>query len=91
MLLYLNKKFTKLAVCGAESGNVKYYLKKFGYSKVRVVRIDEDYDFVIMTNRLHWTDSNIKKTKTCFKKYENKGKIFSKVEKQGLILSIIKG
>ena len=88
---FLNKKFTKLAVCGAESGNVKHYLKKFGYSKVRVVRIDEDYDFVIMTNRLHWTDSNIKKTETCFKKYENKGKIFSKVEKQGLILSIIKG
>ena len=87
---FLNEKFNKLAVCGAESGNVKYYLKKFGYSKVRVVRMDEDYDFIIMTNRLHWTDSDIKKTETCFKKYENKGEIFSKVEKNGLLLSVIK-
>ena len=44
---FLNQDYNKLALCGVSSGTVKYYLKKFKYSKVRIVRTDEKFDYII--------------------------------------------
>ena len=55
----------------------------------KIVRDEENPDFVIMTNRVVQTkNENNKIYKTCFKNYE--GKIVAEVKRRNLILSAIK-
>ncbi len=85
---FLNKK-TKLTFCGASSGIIKRYLNKYNYSKVRLVRPEEKYDYVLATNRVDWNSvGKTSKSTTCFQTFE--GETLSKVERNGLILSVIK-
>ena len=86
---FLNEKNgTRLAICGVDQVNVKYYLKKYNYFKVRIVRPEENYDYVLMTNRVNWAIQEKDKQKTCFKSFD--GEIKSFVSRNSLNISLIK-
>ena len=86
---FLNDDYNKLAICGVNPKVVKFYLKKYNFSKVKIVREDENYDFIIMTNRtIYNPNEDISKTKTCFQKH--KGKDISNVKRGYLTISQIK-
>ena len=62
---------------------------RYNYSKVKVVREDEKYDYIIMTNRTVYNpNKDISKTQTCFEKY--KGESLSNVKRGYLTISQIK-
>ena len=86
---FLNQKRIKLTVCGIEREHVKIYLKKFNYSKVMLVRHDEEFDYIIMNNRVTYEDIySLESASTCFQKY--KGSTITFVERNGLVISQIK-
>ena len=86
---FLNDDYNKLAICGVNPKVVEFYLKKYNFSKVKIVREDENYDFIIMTNRtIYNPNEDISKTQTCFQKY--KGKNISNVKRGYLTISQIK-
>ena len=86
---FLNDDYNKLAICGVNPKVVEFYLKKYNFSKVKIVREDENYDFIIMTNRtIYNPNEDISKTQTCFQKY--KGKNNSNVKRGYLTISQIK-
>jgi len=86
---FINEDVNKLALCGVSPGTVKFYLKKFNYSKTQIVRIDENFDFILLTNRTTYDENvDLEKTKTCFQKYQ--GKSVSRIKRYGLVLSQIK-
>jgi len=86
---FLNENKT-LAFCGVNHGVVKYYLTKYNFSKVKIVNSNEDFDFIVMTNRTQLDDvsSEKNKIKTCFDKYQ--GNDLSSVKRNGLVLSTIR-
>ena len=84
---FLNKNNTKITICGVGIGQIKYYLKKYNYFKIRVVTPDEQPNFIIMNNRVNWS-SNRNSLKTCYESYE--GEVVSQIKKGGIILSTIK-
>ena len=79
-------KGNRIALCGVSSGTVDFYIKKYGFKKVNIVRVDEDYDFMIMTNRALVSD-NLENASNCFMKYD--GGIVKKVQRNGLTISKI--
>jgi len=86
---FINKDINKLALCGVSPDTVKFYLKKFNYSKVQIVRVDEDFDFILLTNRTTYDENvDLENTKTCFQKY--RGENASEIKRYGLILSQIR-
>ena len=86
---FLNENRT-LAFCGVNHAVVKYYLTKYNFSKVKIVNSNEDFDFIVMTNRTQLDDvsSEKNKIKTCFDKYQ--GNDLSSVKRNGLVLSTIR-
>jgi hypothetical protein len=93
----LNNNELKLAFCGASDDNVKFYLEKIKNFKFKQVNwINEDYDYIIMTNRVILTDIALKKTseekinnlETCFDRF--KGKDVITVKRNGLTLSTLR-
>ena len=50
--------------------------------------MDEDFDYIVMTNRVNWSSVNSKEAKTCFKSYS--GAIKSFVRKNKIYLSMIR-
>ena len=76
-------KTIKFATCGIPAKTVKYYLKKKGNQNFRFVS-PNDASYIIMTNRVTWNDNFI----TCFDNF--KGTNISKVERNNLILSVIR-
>jgi len=84
---FLNRPNTKINICGVGVGQIKYYLKKYNYSKTRIVRGDENPDYIIMNNRVKWAKDN-NKLMTCMDFY--KGKIISEVRRNKVLLSAIK-
>ena len=86
---FLNQKRTKLTFCGAGGAKIKKYLKKYNYSNVSIVRWNENYDYVLVTNRVDWTSiDDLSSSKTCFQTFKGRNKTF--VQRNGLILSAIK-
>ena len=81
---------SKLALCGVSTASVRYYLNKNKFSKIEIVSQNEDYDFIIMTNRIAWGEDmkDFSKVTTCFDKFE--GKNLSIVKRNGLVLSTIR-
>ena len=62
---------------------------KYNFSRVKLVGYEEEYDYVIMTNRVNWKSLNdLKKSETCFQTFN--GKVVSQVIRNGLVLSAIK-
>ena len=71
------------------TGKIKRYLNKYNFSRVKLVGYEEEYDYVIMTNRVNWKSLNdLKKSETCFQTFN--GKVVSQVIRNGLVLSAIK-
>lgn len=86
---FLDSNYTKLKYCGIGKGKIKRYLKEYGYSKIKLVNWNDDYDYVIMTNRVNWNDlEDVKTAKTCFESFN--GEVVSDVKRNNLILSSIK-
>ena len=78
-----DKKIT-FSTCGVEIDIIKKYLKKAGYKKISFLS-DDKADYIIMTNRtIEWNQ----KLTNCFEKYS--GENVYKVERNGLILSVIR-
>jgi hypothetical protein len=93
----LNNKDLKLAFCGAADDNIKFYLKKIKNFQFRQVNWrNEDYDYIIMTNRIVIPDISEKKMgiynltnlKTCFEKFNGIDVIT--VNRNGLVLSTLR-
>ena len=82
-------KIYKIAYCGINYDIGDYYLKKipnFNYLKTSK---DEDFDYILMTNRHNGKNTDIpSKVKTCFQTYDGIDIIF--VKKRGLILSTMR-
>ncbi len=84
-----NGKPIKVNVCGVSSSTVKYYSKKYSVD-IKIVREDENPEFVISSNRVPLDYQLIKKEnkKTCFDKYT--GNKIEEVKRRGLTLSAFK-
>ena len=93
----LNNKELKLAFCGAADNNVKPYLNKIKNFQFKQVNWrTEDYDYIIMTNRVIIPDIternmgkyNLTNLTTCFEKF--KGIDVITVKRNGLVLSTLR-
>ena len=93
----LNKKELKLTFCGVADNNVKLYLKKIKDFQFKQVNwLTEEYDYIIMTNRVFVTNirkekkstDNLSNIKTCFDRF--KGIDVISVSRNGLVLSTLR-
>jgi len=84
---FINKRNTRISFCGVGGGQIKYYLKKFNYTKILVVQHNENPDYIIMSNRVNWSGPDNGRT-TCMNSY--KGKILSSVSRNNIILTAVK-
>jgi len=93
--LVKNTKFNKnetitIATCGVSKAISKKYFKKKGYYNLKFVS-HKNADYIIMTNRAILKDEKIKddyKLTNCFDRF--KGDDVFKVERNGLLLSVIR-
>ena len=93
--LVKNTKFNKnetiaIATCGVSKALSKKYFKKKGYYNLKFVS-HKNADYIIMTNRAILKDEKIKddyKLTNCFDRF--KGDDVFKVERNGLLLSVIR-
>ena len=74
--------YLKIAYCGINNDTINYYLKRIKNFRYIETPNDEDYDYIIMTNRHSGKDQ------TCFDSYKGKDILF--VKRNGLILSRIR-
>ncbi len=81
----------KIAVCGLPKSVQQIYLNKIRNLKFEIVDSNQNYDFMIMTNRVIWDKKNNtydpKTAKTCFQKFV--GEDIIKVQRRGLVISKI--
>ena len=93
----LNNKELRLTFCGAADDNVKFYLKKIKNFQFKQVNwLTEDYDYIIMTNRIITADrneenvgiDNLVNVETCFDRF--KGIDVITVKRNGLMLSTMR-
>ena len=77
----------KLALCGMGKGHVKYVLEKNNFRNIIVVPIKDNYDYIMMTNRVY-VNPNTEDLKTCYDQFP--GNTISSVKRKGLILSMIR-
>ena len=75
----------KIATCGLNQEIVEFYLKKYSSNKFKFVSLIENYDYIIMVNRVD-TKDNIK-FETCFNNHFKK-EIIS-VKRNDLQISIV--
>ena len=94
-IIYDKSKNLKLALCGVSQENTEFYLNKNGYLNYKFVKKNEA-DYIIMTNRTvlisgelteNSTNDNVKLI-NCFDRF--KGKNVFQVDRNGLILSVIR-
>ncbi len=86
---FLNKKRNKLAFCGASEGIIEIALNKHGFKQVELVDRNNNYDYILLVNRVNWdTISNLNTAKTCFNSYP--GDNISAVKRNGMVLSNIR-
>ena len=78
----------KLATCGIEEKAQEMYLNKIKNFKFKIVSNNEDYDFIIMNNRIIFNQpKNSKKIQTCFEKFV--GKSVTEIKVRNLVISKI--
>ena len=85
-----SESYLKLGICGVSKGSVKYYLKRKEIINFRIVREEENPNFIILTNRVlrDYNKENSREMVTCFDKYD--GINIEEVKRNGLVLSAIK-
>ena len=81
-----NKRFVKIAVCGTNPNNVKYYLRKYDIKNFDIVDLNEKFDYAILFNRAIHTKND--KKLTCYSKFTNKN-TFLRINKGFIDLSKI--
>ena len=79
---FKSNNYFKIAYCGINNDTINYYLKRIENFRYIETSNNEDYDYIIMTNRIS------RKNQTCFDSY--KGKDILSVKRNGLILSRIR-
>ena len=78
----------KFTTCGLEEKAQIKYLKNISDIKFKMVKNSEEYDFIIMNNRISLLKSEkLNDVKTCFKKFE--GKDVLSIERRNVTLSKI--
>ena len=82
----------RIATCGMENYAANYYLKKIKNLNYKMVNQykNEEYDIIIMTNRVVWDEeglTNPEDARTCFEKF--KGNDIVSINRRGLNLSKI--
>ena len=83
-----SKKY-RIAFCGINYNIGSYYLENIKNFQFMKVSKDDDYDFIIMTNRHNGKDLDKKyEVKTCFDSY--KGEDVLSVRRNGLLLSTVR-
>ena len=75
----------RIATCGANPVNVKYYLRKYGLKNFILTDFNSKFDYAILINRAIF-DDKIKDNFTCYSKFNNK-KTFLIINKAGIELS----
>lgn len=73
------EKYSRVNFCGVIDGTAKYYLSK--NIDIKFIHDKINFDYVIMVNRVDWTDP-----RTCFEKYKDSEKLLE-VKRRGLTLS----
>ena len=68
-------------------GQVSYVLKKNNFKNIKIVTPEENYDYIMMTNRIYFTPNN-KNLKICYDQFP--GKTISSVKRKGLTISLIR-
>ena len=66
-----DKNFLKIATCGVNPINVKYYLKKNNIKNFSIVDLDDKFDYAILVNRAI-SDNSTDDNQTCYTKFLNK-------------------
>ena len=82
-----HKKFVKIATCGINPINVKYYLRKNNIKNFNIVNLNDEFDYAILINRAISDRKNIK-NQTCYSKFSN-NKEFISINKSFIDLSKI--
>ena len=81
----------RIATCGVPTDTQYRYLMKIKNLKFKMVSNEEDFDFIIMNNRIISEQKSnfddLKKAQTCFQKFV--GEDLIKVQRRGLVLSKI--
>ncbi len=87
----LKKDKVKIALCGVVENAQDFYLRKIENLKYEIVDYNENFDFIIMNNRVFWdlrkNDYNPKNAQTCFDKFT--GEDIIKIERRNLVISKI--
>ncbi len=83
-----NNNSIKIAVCGANPINIKYYLKKNYIKNFVLVDLDSKFDYAILINRAIYKDKKDIKNYTCYSKFKNK-QIFLSINRNNNVLSKI--
>ena len=82
-----DQNYIRIANCGVNPNNVKFYLKENGIKNYNFVHLDDDFDYAILINRA-LTEINNNERLTCFSKFKGK-KSFVSVKKGSIELSKI--
>ena len=82
-----DQNYIRIANCGVNPNNVKFYLKENGIKNYNFVHLDDDFDYAILINRALTEITNNERL-TCFSKFKGK-KSFVSVKKGSIELSKI--
>ena len=82
-----DENYIRIAHCGVNPNNVKFYLKKNGIKNYNLVHLNDDYDYVILINRAIAETAKNERL-TCFSKFKGK-KSFVSIKKGSIELSKI--
>mgnify|MGYP001164917239 CR=1 FL=1 len=83
-----NNNSIKIAYCGVNPINIKYYLRKNDIKNFVLVDLDSEFDYAILINRAIYKDKIDKIYNTCFSKFKN-NQTFLSVNKNNNVLSKI--
>ena len=85
--IFNKKKQYKIATCGLHTNILKFYLNKDFDINYNFVNNNEDYDYIIIINRVYSGTVNLSNPQTCFNKFHNKNIV--KVIRNGLPIAFI--
>ena len=75
----------RIATCGANPVNVKYYLRKYGLKNFILTDFNSKFDYAMLINRAI-LDDKVKNNFTCYSKF-NKKMTFLTIKRAGIELS----
>ena len=85
-----NDNSIKIAVCGVNPINIKYYLRENDIKNFVLVDLDSEFDYAILVNRAIYKDKKEKKNYTCFSKFKNNQIFLSIIKNNNVLSKIIK-